>query len=91
MVLLDMHMPRCDGPTALRAIRSNPKTADLKVIAVSGSSPQEMGVAVSRQGVDGWFTKPLNPQLPVGRRPPVRRLPRLEQLGRVDTRVPVVV
>jgi carbon storage regulator CsrA len=62
VVLLDMHMPRCDGPTALRAIRGNPKTADLKVIAVSGSSPQETGVSVSPSGVDGWFTKPLNPR-----------------------------
>lgn len=62
VVLLDMPMPRCDGPTELRAIRSNPMTAGLKVIAVSGSSPQEMGVAVSPRGVDVWFTKPRNPR-----------------------------
>jgi carbon storage regulator CsrA len=62
VVLLDMGMPRCDGPTALRAIRSNPRTADLIVFGVSGSSPTELGITTGPGGVDGWFPKPLNPR-----------------------------
>jgi carbon storage regulator CsrA len=62
VVLLDMGMPRCDGPTALRAIRSNPRTADLIVFGVSGSSPNELGITTGPGGVDGWFAKPLNPR-----------------------------
>lgn len=58
VVLLDMHMPRFDGPSTLAAIRSNPALARLKVYAVTGSKPEELGSSVK---VDGWFSKPLNP------------------------------
>jgi carbon storage regulator CsrA len=62
VVLLDMLMPRCDGPTTLRAIRANPRLAGLRVFCVSGTSPQELGVATGPQGIDRWFPKPLNPR-----------------------------
>lgn len=57
-VLLDMRMPRCDGPSTLVAIRGNPAYSRLKIFAVSGAKPEEMDVPTP---VDGWFTKPLNP------------------------------
>lgn len=57
-VLLDMRLPRCDGPTTVAAIRSNPSYSRLKVFAVSGSRPDEVAVPT---GVDGWFSKPLDP------------------------------
>ncbi|MHB0960185.1 MAG: response regulator [Pirellulaceae bacterium] len=62
VVLLDMQMPRCDGPTTIQAIRTNPSYAGLKVFAVSGRVPADMGVQVGPAGVDRWFRKPLNPQ-----------------------------
>lgn len=62
VVLLDMQMPRCDGPTTISAIRDNPKFRELKVFAVSGKVPTEMGVAIGPGGVDRWFRKPLNPK-----------------------------
>lgn len=62
VVLLDMRMPRCDGPTTLRAIRAEPRLADLRVFCVSGTPPQEMGVPTGPGGIDGWFPKPLNPR-----------------------------
>jgi carbon storage regulator CsrA len=62
VVLLDMQMPRCDGPTTIQAIRKNPTFAGLKVFAVSGRVPADMGVTVGPAGVDRWFRKPLNPQ-----------------------------
>lgn len=62
VVLLDMRMPRCDGPSTLRAIRAEPRLAGLPVFGVSGTPPHEMGVPVGPGGIDGWFPKPLNPQ-----------------------------
>lgn len=61
VVLLDMKMPRCDGPSMVSAIRRNPQFRDLKVFAVSGSTPQEVGLSVSHEGVDRWFSKPIDP------------------------------
>lgn len=62
VVLLDMQMPRCDGPTTIHQIRQNPAYSGLRVFAVSGRVPADMGVSVGPAGVDRWFRKPLNPQ-----------------------------
>jgi CheY-like chemotaxis protein len=62
VILLDMWMPRCNGPETLAEIRGNPRYAGLKVFAVSGTSPQELGIRTGPEGVDGWFPKPLNPR-----------------------------
>lgn len=61
LVLLDMGMPRCDGPETLRRIRRDPNLADLRIFSISGSSPDELGIAIGSQGLDAWFAKPLNP------------------------------
>jgi CheY-like chemotaxis protein len=60
-VLLDMRLPRCDGPTTIAAIRSNPTWSRLKIFAVSGAKQEDVNVPTGPNGVDGWFTKPLNP------------------------------
>lgn len=61
-VLLDMRMPRCDGPQTLRQIRNDPSLSGLKVFGTSGSTPEESGLNVGPTGVDAWFRKPLNPR-----------------------------
>jgi carbon storage regulator CsrA len=61
-VLLDMRMPRCDGPRTLALIRRDPRFVGLKVFAISGTTPEDAGLAVGPQGVDAWFQKPLNPR-----------------------------
>ncbi|MBX9679046.1 MAG: response regulator [Gemmataceae bacterium] len=61
-VLLDMRMPRCDGPQTLRRIRSSSKYQGLKVIAISGTAPEEVGIETGGRGVDAWFAKPLDPR-----------------------------
>lgn len=62
VVLLDMRMPRFDGGKTISAIRSNPDYRGLKLFAVSGMKPEETDVSVGPNGVDRWFTKPLNPK-----------------------------
>jgi carbon storage regulator CsrA len=61
VLLLDMMMPRCDGPTTVRQIRANPQTSRLTIFAVSGASPQQLSLASGPAGVDGWFPKPVDP------------------------------
>ena len=61
VVLLDMGLPRCDGPTAVRQIRQNPALAGLKIFAVTGHSPDEYNLARGPAGIDRWFQKPLDP------------------------------
>lgn len=62
VVLLDMHMPRMDGPKTVKSIRLNPDYRGVKVFAVTGSQPEEMDVEIGPRGVDRWFQKPIRPQ-----------------------------
>jgi len=61
LLLLDMWMPRCDGASMVRELRSNTRYTGLKVFSISSTSPQEMGLSTGPDGVDVWFPKPLNP------------------------------
>jgi carbon storage regulator CsrA len=61
VVLLDMGLPRVDGPTAVRAIRRNPAYVGLKIFAVTGRAPEEFDLECGPGGVDEWFQKPLDP------------------------------
>lgn len=61
VVLLDMRMPRFDGPRTISAIRRHPDYQGLRIFAVSGSDPRQTDVVVGPQGVDRWFRKPVDP------------------------------
>ncbi len=60
-VLLDMIMPRCDGPEFVREVRSLPQYEDLKIFAVSSVEPTTLGLVTGSDGINGWFPKPLEP------------------------------
>ena len=62
VVLLDMKMPKFDGKKTVSAIRSHPDYHDLKVFGVSGEERQQINVPVGDQGVDRWFSKPIDPR-----------------------------
>lgn len=62
VVLLDIHMPRFDGRKTISAIRNNPDYRGLKLFAVSGTRPEDVDISLGPNGVDRWFTKPLNPK-----------------------------
>ena len=59
-VLLDMNMPRKNGAETIVEIRSKPELKGLKVFAVSGSDRDDLNVPVGPEGVNRWFTKPLD-------------------------------
>jgi carbon storage regulator CsrA len=66
-VVMDMHLPRLGGADAVSVLRSDPRFRGLKVYAVSGMDRQELHVQVGPQGVDHWFSKPLDPRMLVER------------------------
>jgi CheY-like chemotaxis protein len=60
VVLLDMGLPRVDGPTTVREIRRDPALAGLKIFGVSARAPGEFNLAPGSAGVDRWFQKPVD-------------------------------
>ncbi len=62
LVLLDMAMPRCDGPTFVSSVRANDALANLKLFAVSGEDPRSLGVRTGPDGINRWFPKPIDPE-----------------------------
>ncbi len=62
VVLVDMRMPRCDGPTTIQRIRDNHAFDGIKIFAISGSTPEENRLDIGAAKVNGWFMKPLNPR-----------------------------
>jgi carbon storage regulator CsrA len=62
LVLLDMAMPRCDGPTFVNSVRANDALATLKLFAVSGKDPGSLGVTTGPDGINRWFPKPIDPE-----------------------------
>jgi len=62
VVLLDMLMPHFNGAETIEQIRQTPHLDGLKVFAVSGTNPADLGVVMGPRGIDGWFDKPLDPQ-----------------------------
>lgn len=63
VVLLDMGLPRCDGPTTVREIRRDPACQGMKIFAVTGHTPGEYEGTSPGMGIDRWFLKPLDPQV----------------------------
>ena len=61
VVLLDMGLPRMDGPTMVRQLRRDPAYAGLKIFGVSGHQPDEFDLERGPAGIDRWFQKPLDP------------------------------
>jgi carbon storage regulator CsrA len=61
VVLLDMVLPRVDGPTVVRQIRNDRALAGLKIFGVTGHLPEEFHLERGPAGIDRWFHKPLDP------------------------------
>jgi carbon storage regulator CsrA len=61
VVLLDMVMPRMDGPTVVKQLRRDSAYAGLKIFGVSGHLPDEFDLERGPSGIDRWFQKPLDP------------------------------
>lgn len=60
LVLLDMQLPDIDGFAVLDALRADPTTRDLTVVALSASAMPESVAQARAHGVADYWTKPLD-------------------------------
>jgi CheY-like chemotaxis protein len=57
MIILDVMMPRIDGLDVLRAVRRDPRTADVPVIMFTAAGEGELREHALRQGANGYWVK----------------------------------
>ena len=60
VLLLDMAMPHCDGPSMLRTLRSDTRFDNLTIFAVTGSAPERFTSNRACRRVNQWFQKPVD-------------------------------
>jgi len=61
VVIMDLAMPKMDGWETLIAIRANPRTANIPVVAITAFHSDEVARGVNAAGFNAYFRKPLNP------------------------------
>jgi two-component system, cell cycle response regulator DivK len=62
LVLLDLAMPGVDGWEAARRLKSDPRTADIPVIALTAFALRGDEERARAAGCDGYLAKPCRPQ-----------------------------
>jgi CheY-like chemotaxis protein len=60
LVFLDLNIPGASGTEVLRALKEDPRTADVRIIIVTATG-EEGRERVIRLGADEYFTKPFSP------------------------------
>lgn len=60
LVLMDIQLPGMNGIDALKALRAEPSTAGIPVIALTASVMQQDRQEIMRAGFDGFIEKPIN-------------------------------
>ena len=60
LVLMDIQLPGMNGIDALKALRAEPATAGIPVIALTASVMQQDRQEIMSAGFDGFIEKPIN-------------------------------
>jgi two-component system cell cycle response regulator DivK len=60
LVLMDIQLPGMNGIDALKALRANPATAAIPVIAITASVMQQDRQQIMNAGFNGFIEKPIN-------------------------------
>ena len=81
LILMDLHMPICDGLEATRALHADPVSGDIPVIALTATADPDEVQAAFAAGCVGHLSKPME----------VAKLVRLLQGWLRARRMPVAV
>lgn len=60
LILMDIQLPGMNGISALRALRAEPATIAIPVVAITASVMQQNREEIMRAGFDGFIEKPVN-------------------------------
>ena len=60
LILMDIQLPGMNGIDALKALRADPATAAIPVIAITASVMQQDRQEIMRAGFNGFIEKPIN-------------------------------
>ncbi len=60
LILMDIQLPGMNGIDALKALRAEPATATIPVIALTASVMQQDRQEIMRAGFDAFIEKPIN-------------------------------
>lgn len=60
LVLMDLHMPICDGVEATRRLQANPETAQLPVVALTATTDESEVRSAFEAGCVGYLAKPID-------------------------------
>lgn len=60
LVILDVHMPFYSGPEVLARLRQKDGGQSVKAIALTSDESDEAHDAMTRMGIDGFLTKPVD-------------------------------
>jgi CheY-like chemotaxis protein len=60
LVLMDIQLPGMDGIAALKQLRADPQTKNIRVIAITASAMTHNRTTMLAEGFDGYQTKPIS-------------------------------
>jgi CheY-like chemotaxis protein len=60
LILMDIQLPGIDGITAMKQLRADPKTKNIRVIAITASAMTHNRQTMLAEGFDGYQTKPIS-------------------------------
>ena len=60
LILMDIQLPNVDGLELTRDIKSNPKTADIPIVAVTAYAMKGDRERILEAGCDGYISKPID-------------------------------
>ncbi|HEY0898815.1 MAG TPA: response regulator [Sphingobacteriaceae bacterium] len=58
LILLDLNMPKVDGRTILKRLKTDPDTRSIPVVILTTSKAKTDEISVIELGASGFFTKP---------------------------------
>ena len=61
LIVMDLALPGMDGWSATRAIKTDPRTAAIPVVAMTGHARSDASTAARAAGCDAFLTKPCLP------------------------------
>ncbi len=60
LILMDIQLPNVDGLDLTKNIKSNPKTADIPIVAVTAYAMKGDRERILEAGCDGYISKPID-------------------------------